>query len=90
MAKTWKNPTRPDESPITVTHNGWEQTQYRNYLPSDAPKNTRKFAGRTCQSTGKVETFDTPSDYQKSKTKDAQIDKALDKAIKKDLENRGI
>ena len=83
MAKTWKNPTRPDDSPITVTHTGWDQTAYRNYLPSDAPKNTRKFAG-------KVETFDSPSDYQKSKTKDAQIDKALDKAIKKDLENRGI
>ena len=83
MAKTWKNPTRPDESPITVTHNGWDQTQYRNYLSPDAPKNTRKFAGN-------VEKFDSPSDYTKSKTKEAQIDKALDRAIKKDLENRGI
>ena len=83
MPKSWNNPTRPDDSPISVTHTGWDQTAYKNYVSEEAPKPKTKIAGR-------VENFKGPRDYQKSKTEEVQIDKRLDRAIKDDLINRNI
>lgn len=82
--KNWANPTHPHDSPITVTHTGWDQTAYTNYTkPKSEQPPSKPVAGRVVQ-------YDSPAEFQKSKTESAQIDKSLDREIQKDLKQRNL
>ena len=81
--KTWSNPRRPHDSSISVTHTQWDQTAYTNYIKPSGKPPANPVAGRVVQHA-------SPSEYQKSKTEDAQIDKRLEREIQKDLKQRNI
>ena len=84
--KGWSNPRNPHSSPLKVTHTGWQQTKYHTGIqPREHQETETKPFLRN-----RVERFSSPAEYQASKTEDAQIDKRLDAAIKKDLSNRNI
>jgi len=87
-----KNPTRPNDSPISVeTAGGWDASKYRNYTEprtKPAPGQHLPVFGRN--RVDGVTEYETVHDYQKSKTPEAIQDKALEAAIEKDLKTRNI
>jgi hypothetical protein len=82
-----KNPTRPDESPISVeTAGGWDNS-YRNYTN---PERKSKGLEMTIFGKSRARQYDSIYEYQESKTPEAKEDAALDAAIQRDLQNRNI
>ena len=85
MPKNFKNPTSPHDSPIKVEHHGgWDPTKYKNYVQ---PSQSR---GLKAPVFGRTTVHNSVYEYQQSKTDEAVSDRALEAAIKRDNENRGI
>lgn len=77
------NPARPFDSPIKVTHNGGDPTEYRH----EANRAKLKTSNVTKQN---IKQFDSIAEFQESKMESAVIDENINKAIQKDLALRNI
>lgn len=77
-----KNPTRPNDSPLTVTHHGGDPTEWRHEASHDKKPVIQPVPNARC--------WGSIKEYQESKSESAQIDRRLEQAINNDLKNRNI
>lgn len=78
-----KNPSRPNDSPIKVTHHGADPTEWRHEA-------SREKKDPVVQPIPNARCWGSIKEYQESKSESAQIDKRLEAAINKDLQTRNI
>lgn len=80
--KSPKNPARPFDSPIKVQHAGGWADEFKHEIANPKPA-TKPIPNRIKYHRG----FD---EFQESKTESAQIDAALEKAIREDHVKRNL
>ena len=88
---SYKNPTRPKESPLRVETSGVWQADKAYQQAEEALHERNKHRAATYYPPGsRTEVFESVKDYQKSKSPEVQSSKALDRAIDQDLRNRNL
>ena len=88
----FKNPTRPDESPLRVETAGtWNrETDYQLQEEAQRERNKNRTRDPFNAIQGATIVHDSFYDFQHSKSQEVMEDKALDRAINQDLRKRNL
>lgn len=89
---TYRNPTRPNESPLKVeTNGGWtREGEYQRQEEAQRQRNAHRQRDPFNAIQGATNVYDSFYDWQHSKSQEVQEDLALKRAVDLDLRKRNL